>query len=89
MLFFPLVLLGKDEIPQSVKSVLNKQFPDWHIRPNYYPNPCDSNGTDTTSFDPQGECDLNGDDIPDYVLAIITGNDSNLVEYFVAAVSID
>ncbi len=89
MLLFPLVLMGKDEIPLSVKNAINKQFPDWKIRPNYFPNPCDSSRTDTTSFEPQGECDLNGDDIPDYVLAITTGNDSNLVEYFIAVISND
>jgi hypothetical protein len=89
LLVIPLLLMGKDDIPQSIKIVLDKQFPGWKIRPNHFPNPCDSLGMDTTSFEPLSECDLNGDDIPDYVIGIITGNDSNLVEYIVAAVSAD
>ena len=82
LLLIPFVLMGKDEFPQSVKSELDKQFPGWKIRPKHFPNPCDINGTDTTSFEPQLECDLNGDDIPDYAIGIITGNDSTLVSIF-------
>jgi hypothetical protein len=75
------------ELPQTVKKILDKQFPHWQFRPNYIPNPCKQYLSDTSSFQTLYECNFNGDDIPDYTVAIITGKGSALIEYFVALVS--
>jgi hypothetical protein len=76
------------EMPKPIQSILDKQFPNWQIRPNHLPNPCDQYGPPNPALKFQYQCDLNSDKIPDYALVIIVGKDSALVEYFVAIVSI-
>jgi hypothetical protein len=86
------ILLGSgiahaQDLPPSARKALDKRFPHWHFRPSHIPNPCDIPGEQRPSFKPVSKCNLNGDGIPDYVVAITKGRNSSLVEYFIALVS--
>jgi len=74
-------------LPIAARKAIDARFPDWNFRPNHIPNPCDQYGSDQSSFPPVRKCNLNGDDTPDFVVAITRGNDSSSVEYFLALVS--
>ena len=80
-------MLQSQPLPPSARHELDKRFPHWQIRPNYIPSPCDQPGSPRSNFKPVSKCNLNGDGIPDYMVTITTGKESNLVEYFVALVS--
>ena len=80
-------LTQAQEIPKTAKDSLDIRFPGWNIRPNHIPNPCDQYGSPAPSFRALAECNLNDDGVPDYSLAITTGHDSTLNEYFLALVS--
>ena len=80
-------ILHSQHLPPSARHALDQRFSTWHFHPNHIPNPCDVLGRARPSFNPLSQCNLNADGIPDYVVAITTGRDSNLVEYFVALVS--
>ena len=80
-------ILHSQDLPASARHALDQRFSDWTFRPNHIPNPCDQYGIDRTSFPAVQKCNLNGDGIPDFVVAITTGHDSSSVEYFLALVS--
>ena len=80
-------LLHSQELPASARHALDMRFPRWQFRPIHIPNPCDIFGEPRPVFKPVSICNLNGDEISDYLVAITKGRDSNLVEYFIALVS--
>jgi len=80
-------ILHSQDLPPSARHALNQRFSHWSFRPSHIPNPCDIPGEPRPSFKPVSKCNLNGDGIPDYLVAITKGRDSNIVEYFIALVS--
>jgi len=80
-------ILHSQDLPASARHAIDQRFLDWTFRPNHIPNPCDQYGSDQTSFPAVQKCNLNGDGIPDYVVALTRGHDSSSVEYFLALVS--
>ena len=93
VLFTTLVCLSTEclgqSIPKPVRTILDNRFHDWRIIKYSLPSGCieDQSGKLNTGAKSFYRCNLNNDSIPDYALRIVTGRDSNLVEYFLAIVS--
>ena len=79
--------LQSQSLPPSARHALDQRFSHWSFRRTHIPNPCDQYGVDQTSFPAVQKCNLNGDGIPDYVVAVTRGHDSSSVEYYLALVS--
>ena len=78
---------------QAVIQILDHSFPSWQLlKITVLPDSINSNSSYLDSIYGYSNfytCDLNGDKIPDYALAITTKIDSSTVEHFIALISTD
>lgn len=86
-LLFGVGCMISQELPRSARKAIDNRFAKWASRPAHLTNPCDVPGRVPLLVSPVCRCNLNGDGIPDYAVALTTGRDSSDVEYFVALVS--
>lgn len=85
----PANLAMSQELPTAARTVLDGHFPNWELSVKRIPNPCAQYNPSDSTFLGSNKCNLNGDSLPDFALAITTGKDSALVEYIVALIASD
>ena len=75
------------ELPSKAHEALSARFKHWTFRPAHLPSPCDAPDRQAILLSAVQKCDLNRDRTTDYAVAVTTGKDSEMVEYFLALVS--
>jgi hypothetical protein len=82
---------ASQDMPHSVKMLLDARFSKWRIVEYSLPKNCIEGKWARLYLNYQSfyKCNLNGDSIPDYAIRFVRGNDSTLIEYFVAILSKD
>jgi hypothetical protein len=77
--------IGNPELPEQAKTTLKVHLPGWRILK--YTGVKDSVDIEQVyGFSNIYRCDLNGDTIPDYGVAVTVGDGECLTEYFVALI---
>lgn len=77
------------QVPKPIQSILNHRFPGWTITPYTIPPNCLAREDVVLSpyVKSYYECDLNGDNQPDYAFRLATKIDSLLYEFFIVVLS--
>jgi len=75
------------DLPAAARNALDTRFSHWHFRPAHIPSPCDTQSANPVLLTAVQKCNLNDDQTPDYAVVVTTGDDLQMMEYFLALVS--
>ena len=89
LILFGVSIVLSQDIPLSVKKKLDANFHDWKLRPEHVNNPCDTLGPLQAGYKTFYRCNLNGDSITDFAIAILAKKNSIIDEYYLALVSLN